>query len=373
MNDTTAITFIGIDVHARSAAACALNGLTGEVERASFGPGYTAAEIAGWALGFERPAALYEAGCTGFWLARGLREAGVPCAVGAPSKMQRPPADARKKNDRADAEFLARLLSMRNFKEVCVPDEECEAARDLCRARADAAADLTRARQRLNLFLVRHGHVYCERAADGSPRANWSKGWWAWVRSIDVGPASAAFDHYVSQVRHAEERKLELDGLVRRLAGEPRWKGRVDALRRLKGIGALTAVALVAEAQDFSRFGTAREYCSWLGLDPSERSSGAKVARGGITKTGNSLCRRLLVESAWTYARVGGAPKPPEAGAEVPPRIEAHAAKGVRRLARRRRELAAKGKRPCVANVATARELACWVWAVGRMAEGAEP
>ena len=201
MNDATATTFIGIDVHARSAAACAINGLTGEIERASFGAGYTAAEIAEWALGFERPAAVYEAGCTGFWLARGLRE------LGAPSKMQRPPADARKKNDRSDAEFLARLLSMRNVREAAVPDEKCEAARDLCRARTDAAADLTRARQRLNLFLMRRGHVYCERAADGSPKASWSKGWWAWMRSIDLGGDSVAFDYYVSEVRHAEARK----------------------------------------------------------------------------------------------------------------------------------------------------------------------
>ena len=210
MNDTTATTFIGIDVHARSAAACAINGLTGEIERASFGAGYTAAEIAEWALGFDSPAAVYEAGCTEFWLARGLRELGVPCAVGAPSKMQRPPADARKKNDRSDAEFLARLLSMRNVREVAVPDEECEAARDLCRARADAAADLTRARQRLNLFLMRRGHVYCERAAGGSPKASWSRGWWAWMRSLDLGGDSVAFDYYVSEVRHAEAQKRQL-------------------------------------------------------------------------------------------------------------------------------------------------------------------
>lgn len=199
MNDTTATTFIGIDAHARSAAACAINGLTGEIERASFGAGYTAAEIAEWALGFDSPAAVYEAGCTGFWLARGLRELGVPCAVGAPSKMQRPPADARKKNDRSDAEFLARLLSMRNVREVAA----------------------------------------------------------------------------------------------------------------------------------FARFGSARAYCAWLGLEPSEHSSGGKVARGGITKTGNSLCRRLLVESAWHYLRAGEARKSPK-GAEVPLPIENHAAKGVK-------------------------------------------
>ena len=329
MNDATATTFIGIDVHARSAAACAINGLTGEIERASFGAGYTAAEIAEWALGFERPAAVYEAGCTGFWLARGLRELGVPCAVGAPSKMQRPPADARKKNDRSDAEFLARLLSMRNVKEVAVPDEECEAARDLCRARADAAAYLTRARQRLNLFLMRRGHVYCERAADGSPKASWSKGWWAWMRSIDLGGDSVAFDYYVSEVRHAEAQKRQLDLYVRRLSERPRWKGRVDALRCLKGIEAVTAMTLVAEAAAFARFGSARAYCAWLGLEPSEHSSGGKVARGGITKTGNSLCRRLLVESARHYSRAGEARKSPK-GAEVPLPIENHAAKGVK-------------------------------------------
>ena len=329
MNDTTATTFIGIDVHARSAAACAINGLTGEIERASFGAGYTAAEIAEWALGFDSPAAVYEAGCTGFWLARGLRELGVPCAVGAPSKMQRPPADARKKNDRSDAEFLARLLSMRNVREVAVPDEECEAARDLCRARADAAADLTRARQRLNLFLMRRGHVYCERAAGGSPKASWSRGWWAWMRSLDLGGDSVAFDYYVSEVRHAEAQKRQLDLYVRRLSERPRWKRRVDALRCLKGIEAVTAMTLVAEAAAFARFGSARAYCAWLGLEPSEHSSGGKVARGGITKTGNSLCRRLLVESAWHYSRAGEARKSPK-GAEIPLPIENHAAKGVK-------------------------------------------
>lgn len=130
------VTAIGLDVHARSIKACALNPMTGEVERASFG--YDPASVAEWALGFESPKAVYESGVTGFHLCRALRALGLDCAVGAVSKMQRPAADRGRKTDRRDAEFLARLLATRNVVEVWVPDERTEAARDLSRALADA-------------------------------------------------------------------------------------------------------------------------------------------------------------------------------------------------------------------------------------------
>ena len=131
------VTAIGLDVHARSIKACALNPMTGEVERASFG--YDPASVAEWALGFESPKAVYESGVTGFHLCRALRALGLDCAVGAVSKMQRPAADRGRKTDRRDAEFLARLLATRNVVEVWVPDERTEAARDLSRALAGLA------------------------------------------------------------------------------------------------------------------------------------------------------------------------------------------------------------------------------------------
>ena len=164
MNHTTSI---GLDVHARPIAAAALDPLTGEVVTKTFA--HSPGEIVSWALGFDSPKAVYESGVTGPHLCRELNSLGLECAVGASSKMQRPPADARRKNDLSDAAFLARLLATHNVTEVFVPDAETEAARDLVRAHADARADLTRARQRLNLFLKRHGHVFCEKGLTCAP------------------------------------------------------------------------------------------------------------------------------------------------------------------------------------------------------------
>lgn len=150
------VTSIGLDVHARSVAAAAFNPFTGEVVRRSFGT--DASEIAEWALGFEDPRACYESGPTGFHMARELRALGLDCAVAAVSKMQRPAADARRKNDRRDAEFIARMLATHNIVEVPLPDMAVEAARDLDRALDDATRELRRSRQRLNMFLIRLGH-----------------------------------------------------------------------------------------------------------------------------------------------------------------------------------------------------------------------
>ena len=167
------VTAIGLDVHARSIKAFALNPMTGEAERASFG--YDPAAVAEWALGFESPRAVYESGVTGFHLCRALRALGLDCVVGAVSKMQRPAADRGRKTDRRDAEFLARLLATRNVVEVRVPDERTEAARDLSRALADARDDLQRAKQRMSKFLLRHGHVFDESTPTGRRRGNCDK------------------------------------------------------------------------------------------------------------------------------------------------------------------------------------------------------
>ena len=172
------VTSIGLDVHARSVAAAAFNPFTGEVVHRDFGT--DAAEIAEWALGFEEPRACYESGPTGFHMARELRALGLDCAVAAVSRMQRPAADARRKNDRRDAEFIARMLATHNIVEVPLPDAAVEAARDLDRALEDAAADYLRARQRLNMFLIRLGHVWDERNADGARKKAWTRAHWRW-------------------------------------------------------------------------------------------------------------------------------------------------------------------------------------------------
>lgn len=302
------VTSIGLDVHARSVAAAAFNPFTGEVVHRDFGT--DAAEIAEWALGFEEPRACYESGPTGFHMARELRALGLDCAVAAVSKMQRPAADARRKNDRRDAEFIARMLATHNIVEVPLPDAAVEAARDLDRALDDATAEYRRARQRLNMFLIRLGHVWDERNADGARKGSWTRAHWRWISGIRLeGPQRDVLEYYVTAARCAESDRRQLEKKVLALARTDRWRPAVEALSCIKGIDTLTAFRLAAEAGSFTRFRTAPAFASWCGLVPSERSSGETERRGGITKTGNRLARTALVESAWHYLTCTPRPK----------------------------------------------------------------
>ena len=368
MLDTT--TFVGLDVHARSIKAVSLDVMTGEVRCATFG--YDAGAVAGWVRSVDPKArCVYESGVTGFDLQKRLSGLGVDCVVGAVSKMIKPSADRRRKNDRNDAEFLARMLSVGNVVEVWVPDDECEAARDLARALDDAREDLKRCKQRLSKFLLRHGLVFSETNAKGQRKKNWTAAHWAWIRSISF-PDKAddeVLAYYIDAARQAMEDKARLERLVEAEASKPRWKKRVDSVRCLKGIDVASAADLVFEAGEFSRFKSARSFAAWLGLTPSEHSSGESARQGGITKAGNKHLRRVLVEAAWHYISASPHPKDLAKGQAPDPAARRHAAKGIRRLVKRREEMLGRGVHKNKANVATARELACWCWAVGRMVE----
>ena len=365
-------TFIGLDVHARKIVAAALDTMTGEVHSATFG--YDAAAVADWIRSVDPSAkCVYESGVTGFDLQKRLTGLGVDCAIGAVSKMIKPSADRRRKNDRNDAEFLARMLSVGNIVEVWIPDDECEAARDLVRALDDARDDLRRCKQRLSKFLLRHGLVFDETTPTGRRKGNWTAAHWAWIRSIEFSEKSDndVLAYYVDAVRQAAEEKKRLEGLVEAEASKPRWKKRVDSLRCLKGVDTMTAADLVFEAGEFSRFKSARSFAAWLGLTPSEHSSGESVRQGGITKAGNKHLRRVLVESAWHYLSATAHSKNLVKGQIPDPAARRHAAKGVRRLVKRREGMLERGVHKNKANVATARELACWCWAIGCMVESA--
>ena len=365
-------TFVGLDVHARSIKAVALDAMTGEVRSATFG--YDAAAVAGWVSSIDPSAkCACESGVTGFDLQKRLASMGIDCAVGAVSKTIKPAADRRKKSDRSDAEFLARMLSAGNVVEVWVPDDGCEAARDLARALGDAREDLARCKQRLSKFLMRHGYVFNEATPTGRRKGNWTAAHWAWIESISFAEKADddALAYYIDAVRQAMEGKARLEGLVAAEAAKPRWKRRVDSVRCLKGVDVASAADVVFEAGEFSRFRSARSFAAWLGLTPSEHSSGESSRQGGITKAGNRHLRRVLVESAWHYPGCSPRPKALARGQEPDPAARRHAAKGVRRLVDGRAAMLGRGARKNKANVATARELACWCWAVGRMAEGA--
>ena len=368
MIDTT--TFVGLDVHARSIKAVALDIMTGEVRTAAFG--YDAASAAQWIGSIDAAArCVYESGVTGFDLQKKLSDLGVDCVVGAVSKMIKPVADRRRKNDRNDAEFLARMLSVGNVVEVWVPDDECEAARDLARALEDARDDLKRSKQRLSKFLLRHGLGFDEKTPSGQRKKNWTQAYWSWVRSISFAERAdnEVLSYYIDDVKQAAENKAGLEGIVKAEEGKPRWKRRVDSLCCLKGIDVMTAADLVFEAGEFSRFKNARSFAAWIGLTPSEHPSGESVRKGGITKAGNKHLRKTLVEAAWHYPTCSAHSKDLAKGQAPNQAARRHATKGIRRLVTRRGSMLERGMRKNKANVATARELACWVWAVGLMAE----
>lgn len=360
-------TSVGLDVHARSVVGVGLDGLTGEVIRARLSADLPA--VLAWVRGLPGPVrVVYEAGPTGFGLARALAAEGIECLVAAPSKISRPAGD-RVKTDARDAMLLARLLRVGDIVAVRVPSEAEEAARDLVRAREDVRGDLMRARHRLSKLLLRHGRVY-----DG--RQAWTRAHDAWLREqaadLTSAPGSgrggvlrAAFDADYEAVLMAAARRNRLDTAIEELAAQSQFTPVVQRLGCLRGVNTLTAFGLAVEIGDWHRF-TGATIGAYLGLVPSEYSSGASRVQGSITKTGNTHARRLLVEAAWHHQRVYRTP-----GATMqarwkaaPPAAAARGHAGNQRLNARWAAFIARKKRPVIANVAVARELAGWCWSL---------
>ena len=286
-------TSVGLDVHARSVVAAAIDGQTGEVIKARLVPGVEV--IIEWLRQLAGPlSVVYEAGPTGFGLFRALTAAGFECTVAAPSKIMRAAGD-RVKTDARDALLLARLLRMGEITAVRVPSVGEEAARDLVRAREDARGDLMRVRHRLSKLLLRHGHVYYGGAA-------WTAAHDAWMRRIvfEAAGTSAAFDADYDAVALTLARRDRLDAQIATMAADSEFTPVTRRLCCLRGVSTLTGFALAVEIGDWNRFSGA-SIGAYLGLTPSEHSSGESRRQGGITKTGNTHARRLLVEAAWHH------------------------------------------------------------------------
>ncbi len=352
-------TWVGLDVHARKVVAGVLDAKSGEVRslRAPTLPG----ETVEWLLGLAGPVRVaYEAGPTGYGLARACAAAGIACLVAAPSKIPRAPGD-KVKTDRRDAERLARLLRLGELVAVRVPEPHEEAARDLVRAREDARGELMRARHRLSKLLLRHGLVY-----DASA---WTGAHDLWLRRhrFDSRPLSIAFDECYAAVLQAKTRRDALDRAIAEIAGESPFADVVGRLCCLRGVSMLTAFGLTVELGDWSRF-RPQSLGPFLGLTPSEDSTGERRRLGGITKTGNTHARRLLVEAAWHQRR------PLRASAALerrrqgqPAAVRERADQSARRLHQRWQALEGRGKRRTVVAVAVARELAGHCWALATM------
>jgi transposase len=310
---------------------------------------------------YDRLTFCYEAGPTGYGLYRLIKGLSHDCIVVAPSLVPKK-AGEQVKTNRRDALDLARQLRAGELTAVWVPDERHEAMRDLTRAREAAVEDLQCKRRQVLSLLLRLGRYY-------PGKRTWTKAHMNWLASQKLAHAEQriAFEEMLLAVRQAQERIVRLEQAIR--AAVPDWSLAevVTALIAMRGFDLVSATAFLAEIGDLTRFQTARELMGYLGLVPSEHSTGEKVRRSGITKAGNRRARRILVECSWSYRH------PPRLGKEklakvaaAPRGVQEIAWKAQSRLCARYRALARRGKRPTVVVTAIARELSGFIWAVNR-------
>jgi transposase len=304
---------------------------------------------------------VYEAGPCGFGIHRYLTAQGEACVVVSPSNIPKRSGD-RVKTDRRDGEALARLHRAGELTAIYIPTADDEALRDLVRAREDAVGVSTQAKHRLKAFLLRQGRRY-------PGRAGWTIAYRRWLADLSFpsAPQHIALQEYRDTIDEAERRLDRLTDQLRQLVPAWRWAPVVDALQALRGVSFITAAGLVAEVGDIRRFQHPRELMAYLGLVPSEHSSGPSVRRGGITKAGNPHARRLLAEAAWAYQGI------PRTGRQalyrqeaLPPSVRAIAWKAQLRLTARFRRLVARGKAKPKVATAVARELTGFIWAIAQ-------
>lgn len=350
-------TSVGLDVRARSVVGCGLDGDTGEVFERRLTPDHD--DIVGWVGSLPGPVAVvYEAGPTGFGLARSLAARGIECLVAAPSKLIRPSGD-RIKTDNRDARHLARLLHLGEVVSIAIPSVEQEAARDLVRAREDCRGDLMSTRHRLSKLLLRQGIVYCGGEAWTGKHEQWLR-----RQRFDTTPLQLAFDTAFDAMPATADRRDRLDQAIAEMAADSAFTPVTERLQCVRGISTLTAFGLAVEIGDWHRF-TGRTISAYLGLVPTEYSSGTTRTQGGLTKTGNSHVRRLLIEAAWHHRkpyRPGWRLRRRWQAATPAARARGHQAN--RRLHSRWARFDQRQKRPVIANAAIARELAGWCWSM---------
>jgi transposase len=357
------VRFVGLDVHKESIAIAVADGDGSAPENVATVPNDTAAlgkRLKKLGLG-AKLRCCYEAGPTGFVLQRALGAAGIECVVVAPSLVPRKAGD-RVKTDRRDAVKLARFLRSGDLTEVHVPDAATEAMRDLERCRDDAKRAERTARHQLSKFLLRHGRKY-----DG--KTAWTGAHLDWVRrqQFEHEAHNRVLVDCVQAVENATSRVERLTQDIVELVESWSLRPLVKALQALRGVQVITAVILAAEIGDFARFATAPALMAYLGLVPSEHSSGQTHKRGRITRTGNGHVRRVLVESAWSYRHrpaISWAIRKRNEG--VAPAVQAIASKAQHRLHRRYHKLLGRGKNKQQTVTALARELAGFVWSIAR-------
>jgi transposase len=354
---------VGLDVHKESIAIAVADPEGGEPSLVGTIPNDTRLLLQKLKRlgGGKKVRCCYEAGPTGYGLHRDLVAAGFQCEVVAPSLVPKQ-VGSRVKTDRRDAVKLARFLRSGDLTAVAVPDQATEAMRDLERAREDAKNVERSARHQLGKFLLRHGRIYPGKTA-------WTRSHLGWIRKQAFAHEAQqrVLTDYLHTVEQAAERVERLTRDIEELVESWKLAPLVKSLQALRGVRLVTAVIIAAELGDLSRFKSAPQLMAYLGLVPSEHSSGESKQRGRITRTGNSHVRRVLVEAAWAYRfRPSMNTAIRERNADVPPTIRDIAWKAQERLHRRYARMSARGMRNQKTVTAIARELTGFVWAIGQ-------
>lgn len=356
--------YIGLDVHKETIAVSVAEANGGEVRyvgEIANTPEAIEKLIKQLRKGGANLSFCYEAGPCGYGIHRQLKELGWECLVVAPSLIPKRAGD-RVKTDRRDSLSLARLHRAGELTAVWVPDGAQEALRDLMRAREDMKHLQKQAKQRLLAFLLRHGRRY-------SGKDNWTQTHYRWLEQtkFDQPVQQIVFQEYVDTVKAMNRRIDALDQQIQSAAAESVFWPVIEGLMALRGVSLLTAATIVAEIGDLRRFASAPQLMAYLGVVPSEHSSGSSKSRGGITKTGNGHVRRVLVEAAWTYRyparKTAALQRRAERTSEA---IQEIAWKAQKRMCSRYRLLESRGKLKVQVTTAIARELAGFVWAIGQ-------
>lgn len=361
------IKYVGLDVHGESIAV-AVAEATGEVRSYGNIPSHThALDKLHKKLSADGATVhyIYEAGPTGFWLARHLRERKLVCQIVSPSLIPKRASD-RVKTDRRDALALARLYRAGELTFVHVPDQTDEAIRDLVRTRLRAVEDLRRCRQRIKAFLLRYGRRYSGKSSWTTEHLNYLS-----VQKFELAGQQLAFEELVNAAQDPAQRLERLTLAIEQQVAQWSRLPMVKALMSLRGFALIHAATWVAEIGDFNRFEHPTQLMSFIGITPSEDSSGKRRLQGSITKAGNDACRRAIVEAAWQYrlpARITPGIRARHAG--LPKAITDIAWKAQTRLCERYLHLLRQHKKPVVIITALGRELAGFVWAIARAVDG---
>jgi transposase len=307
----------------------------------------------------------YEAGCLGFDLYHFLAKHGITCEIIPANTVFRPGNEKKIKTDRRDAVLIGRMLKRGEAQGIHIPSREEEAVRDYIRGRGDLVDDLTRTKQRIQKFLLRHGCRY-------ESERYWTGLHIKWMRGLKFEQTleRETFEQYLSHLEGLTEQIKRMEKRIKEVAEQGEYREKVQKLRAFRGIDYLTALALVCEIGDFRRFPSAGAFMSYLGLVPSEFSSGGRRNQGRITKAGNTHIRKLLTESAWHYPRqVKASKRLAERRVGTSELVIGRADKAMRQLHDKYYQMIHQKKNACVAITAVSRQLAGYIWGVMTMGD----